>query len=72
MDLNKKLDLSGMVALVTGGGNGIGCGSAHILAQAGADVVIGDLNLAVVSAGCALHEGGRVWFRREHYFDGKY
>lgn len=28
MDLNKMLNLTGMVALVTGGGNGIGCGSA--------------------------------------------
>ena len=46
MDLNKMLNLTGMVAVVTGGGNGIGCGSAHILAQAGADVVIGDVNLA--------------------------
>lgn len=42
MDLNKMLNLTGMVALVTGGGNGIGCGSARILAEAGADVVIGD------------------------------
>ena len=46
MDLNKMLNLTGMVALVTGGGNGIGCGSARILAEAGADVVIGDVNLA--------------------------
>ena len=43
MDLNKMLNLTGMVALVTGGGNGIGCGSARILAEAGADVVIGDV-----------------------------
>ena len=27
MNLNKMLNLTGMVALVTGGGNGIGCGS---------------------------------------------
>lgn len=46
MDLNKMLNLTGMVALVTGGGNGIGCGSTRILAEAGADVVIGDVNLA--------------------------
>ena len=46
MNLNKMLNLTGMVALVTGGGNGIGCGSARILAEAGADVVIGDVNLA--------------------------
>ena len=31
MDLNKMLNLTGMVALVTGGGNGIGCGSVRIL-----------------------------------------
>ena len=46
MNLNKMLNLTGMVALVTGGGNGIGCGSARILAEAGADVGIGDVNLA--------------------------
>ena len=46
MNLNKMLNLTGMVALVTRGGNGIGCGSARILAEAGADVVIGDVNLA--------------------------
>ena len=56
MNLNKMLNLTGMVALVTGGGNGIGCGSARILAEAGADVVIGDVNLAaaeVFSGGCS-------------------
>ena len=37
-------DLSGKVAIVTGGANGIGKATALRLAQAGADVVIADLN----------------------------
>lgn len=43
-------DLSGKVALVTGSGNGIGRGSALLLAQAGADVVVSDLNLEAAQA----------------------
>ncbi|MFN7130369.1 MAG: SDR family NAD(P)-dependent oxidoreductase, partial [Brevundimonas sp.] len=36
----KPFDLTGKVALVTGGNGGIGLGMADAMAQAGADVVI--------------------------------
>lgn len=39
-------NLCGKVAMVTGGASGLGCGMAHALARAGADVAIVDLNLA--------------------------
>ena len=38
----KPFDLSGKVALVTGGNGGIGLAMADAMAQAGADVVIWD------------------------------
>jgi hypothetical protein len=40
----KPFDLSGKVALVTGGNGGIGLGMAEALAQAGADVIIWGTN----------------------------
>jgi NAD(P)-dependent dehydrogenase (short-subunit alcohol dehydrogenase family) len=40
----KPFDLTGKVALVTGGNGGIGLGMAGALAQAGADVVIWGTN----------------------------
>lgn len=45
--------LSGRIALVTGGGRGIGLGIARSLAQAGAELVIADLDLALAEEGAA-------------------
>ncbi len=39
------MDVSGKVAIVTGGGRGIGRGIALVLARHGADVAVGDLNV---------------------------
>lgn len=50
MELNKLFDLSGKVAVVTGGGDGIGKGSCKILAAAGASVVVSDLSLEKAEA----------------------
>ena len=41
-----KSELTGRVALITGGASGIGAGVAKVLARAGAHVVIGDLDAA--------------------------
>ena len=38
-------DLSGKVAVVTGGGDGIGAGCCRILAAAGASVIVSDINI---------------------------
>lgn len=48
--LDHLFDLSGRVAIVTGGGDGIGKGSCEILSQAGASVVVSDLDIAKAQA----------------------
>lgn len=50
MSIQSLYDLSGKVAIVTGGGNGIGKASCEILAEAGASVVVSDLNMADAEA----------------------
>jgi NAD(P)-dependent dehydrogenase (short-subunit alcohol dehydrogenase family) len=58
-DANASFDLSGKVTLVTGGASGIGAGIATVLAQAGATVVIADLDEAKArQQAAALNEAG--------------
>jgi NAD(P)-dependent dehydrogenase (short-subunit alcohol dehydrogenase family) len=49
----KKYDLSGRVAVVTGGGRGIGLACAQALAEAGGVVVIAEVDAAVAASGKA-------------------
>ncbi|MCR9013862.1 glucose 1-dehydrogenase [Aquiflexum gelatinilyticum] len=46
MEINKLFSLKGKVAIVTGGGNGIGKACALMLSQAGASIAVSDLKLA--------------------------
>lgn len=62
MEINSLLDLSGKVAVVTGGGDGIGAGCAVALAAAGASVVVSNRteSKAVNIAGIINREGGKA------------
>jgi 3-oxoacyl-[acyl-carrier protein] reductase len=62
IDPYKDYDLSGRVAVLTGGGSGIGACSAELLAAAGAAVVLGDVDVAAAEAVAASirDAGGRA------------
>lgn len=61
-DIDKMFDLGGKVAVVTGGGDGIGRASCEILASAGASVVVSDLSVekAKVVADYIAEAGGKA------------
>jgi NAD(P)-dependent dehydrogenase (short-subunit alcohol dehydrogenase family) len=51
-----EIDLTGKVALITGAGSGIGRQTAQLMAQAGADVVVADINGPAADETVALVE----------------
>ncbi len=52
-------DMTGKVAVLTGGGSGIGACSAELIAAAGGAVVLGDVDLAAAEkVAAAINEGG--------------
>lgn len=61
-DIDNMFDLAGKVAVVTGGGDGIGRASCEILASAGASVVVSDLSIdkAKVVADSIAAAGGKA------------
>jgi NAD(P)-dependent dehydrogenase (short-subunit alcohol dehydrogenase family) len=57
--MSSSIDLSGKVALITGGGSGIGLGAAHVLARAGARIaLLGHTPKNVEEATRELRDGG--------------
>lgn len=62
MNIDSLFDLNGRVAIVTGGGDGIGKGCCEILAAAGAAVVVSDISLekAQAVANSIEAEGGEA------------
>jgi 3-oxoacyl-[acyl-carrier protein] reductase len=64
-DLNETFSLAGRVAVITGAASGIGRETAHVLAQAGASVVLGDIQEAGLAetADLANTAGGQAVVR---------
>ena len=60
MDFSQLFDLSGRVAIVTGGNGGLGLGMARGLASAGANIVVAARDAEKTAAAVAeLEEPGR-------------
>jgi len=58
-------DLAGKVAIITGGGSGIGLGCVRYLADVGAKVVIIDVNESAGEAACEEIDGKAVFIRTD-------